>query len=91
MPWVSYPCNNSVWIRLTDSACLPRASGEVWKSSLQQAGSVALLLPARKLHQHRELLFRQMFSCCRVLEQGRMLLVLLGCCLAQHPAFLWVN
>lgn len=89
--WVSYPSSGSVWIRLTDSACLPRAPGEVLKSSLQQAGSVALLLPAGKLRQHRELLFRQMFSCCAVLEPGRMLLLLLGCCLAQRPAFLWVN
>lgn len=74
MAWVSYPCSDSVWIRLMHSACLR------WSSEILSA--------ARKLHQHRELLFRQMFSCCRVLEPRRMLLFLLVCSLAQHPAFL---
>lgn len=89
--WVSCPCNDSVWLRLTDSAFLPTASGEVWKSSVLQAGCVALLLPARQPHRHRELLFGRIFACCRVLEPRRTMLLLLGCCLAQHPAFLWVN
>lgn len=90
MSWVSCPCKDSVWVGQTDSACLPRASGGVWKSSGLQTGSVALLLPARP-HRHRELLFGHMFSCCRVPEPGRTMLLLLGCCLAQHPAFLWAN
>ena len=60
-------------------------------SSVPQAGSVALLLPARKLRRCSEPVFRQMFACCSVLEPGRTLLLLRGCCGAQHPAFLWVN
>lgn len=48
----------TVWVSL----CLARASGEDLESCLQQAGAAAPLLPARKLQQREELLFRQMFS-----------------------------
>lgn len=62
MPWISYPCNSLIWMRLTDPAS-PEHEVKVWNS-------LALLLPARNLHWHRELRFRQMFSSCRMLELG---------------------
>lgn len=82
LSWIFRPWNKSVWMGLAD----PHLQEQL--AELRNPAAGRGCGTCKELPQHRQLLFGQMFSGCRVLELGG------GCCspcLAQHPTFLCIN